>query len=84
MNVSLEDFVLEDDRTVFGPLLWPKSSKENCLRNLADLVNIHVNNIFPNLESFHRHLDTLDLLHPEYLRPSWDTYFMVRQTCLHC
>ena len=80
INVSLEDFVQEDDRTVFGSLLLPDLSKANCLRNLADLVNFHVNNSFPDLECLHRHLDTLDLLHPEHLRPNWDTYFMVRPT----
>ncbi|KAF8807844.1 hypothetical protein BYT27DRAFT_7100059 [Phlegmacium glaucopus] len=76
LNISLENFVQEDDRTVFGSLLSPNSSKASCLQNLADLVNIHVNNSFPNLEDLYRHLDTLDLLHPEHLRPSWDTYFM--------
>ena len=80
MNVSLEDFVQEDDRTVFGSLLLPDLSKSKCLRNLADLVNFHVNNSFPSLECLHRHLDVLDLLHPEHLRPNWETYFMVRPT----
>ena len=80
VNVSLEDFVQEDDRTVFGSLLSPDLSKVNCLRNLADLVNVHVNNAFPSLECLHRHLDSLDLLHPEHLRPNWETYFMVRPT----
>ena len=47
---------------------------------MADLVNFRVNNSFPNLECLHQHLDTLDLLHPEHLRPNWDTYFMVRPT----
>jgi len=84
VDVSLEDFVQEDDRIVFGSLLSPDLSKANCLQNLADLVTIHVNNSFLNLEALHRYLDTLDLLHPEHLRPSWDTYFMVRRVCLHC
>jgi len=76
LDIPLKDFVQEDDRTVFGSLLLPDPSKANCLQNLADLVNIHVNNSFPNLEGFYRYLDALDLLHPEHLRPSWDTYFM--------
>lgn len=80
VNASLEDFIQEDDRIVFGSLLSPELSKANCLRNLNDLVNFHVNNSFPNLECLHRHLDALDLLHPEHLRPNWETYFMVRPT----
>ena len=83
VDVSLEDFIQEDDRTVFGSPLSPDSdlSKVDCLQNLADFVNIHVSNSFPNLEGLHRHLDTLDLLHPEHLRPNWEDYFMVRHAC---
>lgn len=77
VNVSLEDFIQEDDRTVFGSLPSADLAKTNCLRNLADLVNFDINNSFPNLEALYRHLDTIDLLHPEHLRPNWETYFMV-------
>jgi len=73
VNVSLENFVQEDDRTVFGSV---NLSNGNCLQNLADLVTVQVDNSFPDLEGLHRHLDTLGLLHPEYLRPGWETYFM--------
>ena len=83
VNVSLEDFVQEDDRAVFGSVFLPSLSNGNCLRNLVDLVTVQLDNSFPDLEGLYRHLDTLDLLHPEYLRPSWETYFMVRRVCLH-
>ncbi|KAF8973514.1 cytidine deaminase-like protein [Flammula alnicola] len=75
LNISLEDFIREDDRIVFGD---PHStlSKAASLQNLGDLVNIQVINSHTSLQGLYSHLDHIDLLHPEHLRPSWDAYFM--------
>jgi dCMP deaminase len=72
------DFLEEDDHTVFGTYGRDLQSTESgCLRDMGDLVNINVINTFPTLQQLHAYLDRLDLLDPEHLRPSWDSYFMV-------
>jgi len=74
----LDDFLEEDDRTVFGtPERNLQSTETGCLYRMADLVNINVINSFPTLQQLHAYLDILDLLDSEHLRPSWDSYFMV-------
>ncbi|KJA28671.1 hypothetical protein HYPSUDRAFT_128908 [Hypholoma sublateritium FD-334 SS-4] len=75
LSSSLQEFVLDDDRAVFGA--WSSArSHEICLLNLTDLINIQINNSFPTLKELHTHLEEVDFLHPEHLRPSWDAYFM--------
>jgi hypothetical protein len=80
--ISLEDFVRENDHVVYGvgsrvlnAINKPKSASS--LHNLSDLVNLHVVNSFQTISCFHSHLDSLNLLDPNRLRPQWDTYFMV-------
>lgn len=63
----------DDDRIVFTG----EPTRSSSLRALSDLVNIQVVNAFTTLQALHAHLDGVDLLHPEHLRPSWDAYFMV-------
>lgn len=41
-------------------------------------AHIKINNRFPTLDELHLHLDQLNLLDEERLRPGWDLYFMVR------
>ena len=76
---SLEEFVRDDDRIVFG--VDPSSSisvtMHSSLQNLRDLVDIHVINSFKSVPDLYTHLDSLNLLDPENLRPGWDAYFMV-------
>ena len=73
---SLEKFVLDDDCLVFG--MEPKPSpKPSSLHDLSDMVNVHITNPFRSVSDFRRHLDSLNLLDPEQLRPGWDAYFMV-------
>ena len=40
------------------------------------MANIHVVNAFDSVSGLHDHLDDINLLDPERLRPGWDTYFM--------
>ncbi|TEB38877.1 hypothetical protein FA13DRAFT_1724823 [Coprinellus micaceus] len=64
---NLETFVRDNDRLAYGP---------DSLHELRDLVNIHVINSFSSSSELCAHLDSLDLLNSEHLRPSWDSYFM--------
>lgn len=77
--MDLEQFVEEDDRIEFG---WgiggSELVEENGLRALRRVVHIHISNIYPTAAQLHAHLDAINLLEPERLRPGWDTYFMVR------
>ncbi|KAF7303309.1 Deoxycytidylate deaminase [Mycena kentingensis (nom. inval.)] len=63
-QVSLQDFVREDDYVRFGS------------DAMQDLVNIHVSNSFREVAALHEHLDEVNLLDSGHLRPNWDTYFM--------
>ncbi|KAJ2931850.1 hypothetical protein H1R20_g5245, partial [Candolleomyces eurysporus] len=64
---SLEQFVTDNDRLTYGPA---------SLYELQDLVNVRVVNAFQTVEKLHSHLESLDLVNTEHLRPSWDAYFM--------
>ncbi|KAF9567016.1 hypothetical protein CPC08DRAFT_627537 [Agrocybe pediades] len=75
LNISLEDFIEDDDRTVFGRSR-SASSTSSSLQNIDDLVNVRVVNTFSSLQGLHLYLDGIDLLDPEHVRPSWDAYFM--------
>ncbi|KAF5323519.1 hypothetical protein D9611_005651 [Ephemerocybe angulata] len=68
---NLEEFVRENDRLVYGT---------QSLHELWDQVHVNVVNGFPSIDKLHGHLNSLDLLKAEHLRPSWDAYFMVNFT----
>ena len=76
---SLEDFVRDDDRVTFGLESSPSYSvtMPYSLQSLRDLVDIHIINSFKSVPDLYTHLDSLNLLNPENLRPGWDAYFMV-------
>ena len=46
------------------------------LRSLDQMVNLHIVNLYQNLQDLYAYLDELNLANPERLRPGWDTYFM--------
>lgn len=72
---SLEGFLRENDELVFGQSNDGRFSPSS-LRNFQDLVDIHINNNFNELSELYAHLENLNLLDPQHLRPSWDAYFM--------
>lgn len=76
-NLSLVDFIGEDDRINFGDNNELHLSKTGPLKLLAGLVDITIMNAFPTIQDLHKYLDNLDIVHTEHLRPSWDSYFMV-------
>ncbi|PCH33888.1 hypothetical protein WOLCODRAFT_135374 [Wolfiporia cocos MD-104 SS10] len=87
-TVSLEDFVRENDVLCYGKdtSIWqsprtitktlPDRSQEDSLLSLASLYNLNIINSFDNIPAFHNHLEGLNLLDQERLRPGWDAYFM--------
>ena len=80
-HVSLEKFVIEHDAEVYGRnLLNPQQVEgRTSIQELEKLVHIRIDNSFLSVSEFHAHLDSLDLLNVDRLRPQWDTYFMVRK-----
>ncbi|RUP46151.1 hypothetical protein BC936DRAFT_147295 [Jimgerdemannia flammicorona] len=81
---NLESFALHNDHTVFGmplelhsasssPSSSPKRLSVHTLTSLADLIIL---NPYLTLPPLHAHLLSIDLINPERLRPTWDTYFM--------
>ena len=81
-TVSLGAFVQEHDKIMYGMTSQLSDSpsfgcENSSLHALRDLVNLHIVNSFSSVSALHRHLDALDIMNPERLRPSWDTYFMV-------
>ncbi|KAF8225114.1 hypothetical protein L208DRAFT_1368539 [Tricholoma matsutake] len=72
---SLEEFVRDDDRVVFG---MESSSSDSIITpsSLQDLTDVRVINSFHSISDLYAHLDSLNLLDPENLRPGWDAYFM--------
>jgi len=42
----------------------------------AHLVNLRISNRFPTKQALYDHLDALDIIRPDRLRPTWDDYFM--------
>ena len=76
---SLEEFVRADDRITFGFESSPSDSATmpSSLQNLRDLFDVQIINSFKSVPDLYTHLDSLNLLDPENLRPGWDAYFMV-------
>ncbi|KAL9716479.1 Deoxycytidine monophosphate (dCMP) deaminase [Leucoagaricus gongylophorus] len=74
-NTSLECFLRENDELVFGNSSNGMLGLPS-LRSVQDLVDIHINNDFNEFSELHAHLENLNLLDPQHLRPSWDAYFM--------
>ncbi|KZT75096.1 hypothetical protein DAEQUDRAFT_21241 [Daedalea quercina L-15889] len=85
-GISLEEFVREHDYHYYGmsdaSLETPRrgtierTTARPSLSSANDLVNLHVINSFDSVQTLHSHLDRMNLLDPERLRPGWDAYFM--------
>ncbi|KAG1783536.1 dCMP deaminase [Suillus placidus] len=74
---TLEDFVREHDREVFGDRSGPDSPGGfSLLRRASPQVKLKIVNSFDSIAELHYHLDSLDIKNTNRLRPQWDTYFM--------
>lgn len=72
---SLERFVEDDDRVMFGP--DSDNITSSYLFASQHLCHINIINTFPAVERLYDHLEKINLLNIDRLRPSWDSYFMV-------
>ena len=77
-HISLEKFIIDHDAEVYGQyLLQPQIDGRSPVQELEKLAHIRIENSYQSIQDFHAHLDSLDLLNVDRLRPHWDTYFMV-------
>ncbi|KAI6120628.1 cytidine deaminase-like protein [Pisolithus croceorrhizus] len=65
--LSLEEFVRQDDDCVFGM---------TGLHAILPFVKVNVLNTFQTVPELRSHLDFVNVLSTERLRPRWDSYFM--------
>jgi len=85
-GVSLDAFILASDADVYGlksDRHRQNDKNENTqveypspLHGLQKYATLHVANNFDTVTAFRSHLDDINLLDADRLRPSWDSYFM--------
>ena len=85
--MSLDAFIIANDADVYGRRNDPHSEDEiaesgqvehpSPLHSLQKYVTLHVVNNFDSVAALYSHLDDINLLDADRLRPSWDSYFMV-------
>jgi dCMP deaminase len=86
--VSLDAFIIANDADVYGRRSGFHGQNEitengqveypSPLHSLQKYVTLHLVNNFDTVIALHSHLDATNLLDADRLRPSWDSYFMVR------
>ncbi|KAL4070649.1 cytidine deaminase-like protein [Scleroderma citrinum] len=79
-SFSLEEFVRQHDEDAFG-INVDSGKLERFygpagLHALHSFVKLNVINTFQTVSDLHDHLDALNILNAERLRPRWDSYFM--------
>lgn len=67
-SLTTEEFTIKSDDLLFNP--------SNPLIEINNQAHIKIINTTTSLKSLYVKLSELDLLNPERLRPSWDSYFM--------
>ncbi|KAG0167634.1 Deoxycytidine monophosphate (dCMP) deaminase [Apophysomyces sp. BC1034] len=73
-GLTLEQFVLQDDLTLFHN--DGTSANPTSLYTIMPYSDVTITNAFSDRAQLHDALKRLNLLNLERLRPSWDTYFM--------
>ncbi|KAI5119775.1 hypothetical protein M0805_009246 [Coniferiporia weirii] len=73
-TATLEQFVTDDDRVSFGPDSGQITSAY--LFASHHLCHVNVINSFSTVTQLYMHLEALDIMNPDRLRPGWDSYFM--------
>ncbi|TFK92796.1 hypothetical protein K466DRAFT_195579 [Polyporus arcularius HHB13444] len=82
---SLEEFIREHDAFYYGrggqdtpnpQTIAFKYATKTSFRSLSEIATVHVVNSFETVSGLYDHLEVINLLEPERLRPGWDTYFM--------
>jgi dCMP deaminase len=85
---SLEEFVAQHDSLMNSstkrqsassdiPSEIPSTTPSTCLRSLLSHAHLTIMNNFETIADLEAHLDEVNLLDSERMRPGWDGYFMV-------
>lgn len=79
--MTLDEFIDVHDKLHYGCSSMGTGGKGEMtdFARVMALATIRVDNHYPTVEGLRHHLDSLDLMDEERLRPGWDTYFMVSQ-----
>lgn len=88
-SLTLDAFIDEHDATLHGSAGTAVSTVNGSggksdLPRILSTASLRISNGFSDLEALYRHLDSIDLLNEERLRPGWDLYFMVSCSTRHC
>ncbi|ORX39721.1 cytidine deaminase-like protein [Kockovaella imperatae] len=67
-DITLDEFCAEHDVLLNAP--------EADFRRVVKAATLSICNNAPTIAEFYKHLDQMDLLNEERLRPGWDNYFM--------
>ncbi|KII94070.1 hypothetical protein PLICRDRAFT_36306 [Plicaturopsis crispa FD-325 SS-3] len=75
---NLDEFIRQHDELMFGLQQKPYGSNEifDSFHSLSQLANVNIVNSFDSVSALYTHLDAMDLLNHDRLRPGWDSYFM--------
>ena len=87
--MSLDAFIIANDADVYGRRSDPHRPNDKSesggqveypspLHSLQKHVTLHVVNNFDSVAALRSYLDDINILDADRLRPSWDSYFMVR------
>ncbi|KAJ1943540.1 Deoxycytidine monophosphate (dCMP) deaminase, partial [Linderina macrospora] len=65
-------------RQLMSPIMSSTdAAQELNVKRMVGRANVTITNTFETVEALREHLERLDLLNGERLRPAWDTYFML-------
>ena len=91
--MSLDAFIIANDADVYGRRSGFHGQNEitensqveypSPLHSLQKYATLHLVNNFDTVTALHSHLDEINLLDADRLRPSWDSYFMVGRAWYH-
>ncbi len=82
-SLTHDAFVDEHDAALHGSAGSATSTANGQQSDLARVLTaaaLRISNGFPDLDGLYRHLDAVNLLDEERLRPGWDLYFMVSRS----
>lgn len=81
-SLTLDAFVDQHDASLHGSTGSATSTANGQPPDLARVLSaaaLRISNGFSDLGGLYRHLDAVNLLDEQRLRPGWDLYFMVSQ-----
>lgn len=77
---TLEDFVTMSDSDFYGPATSDPVERSGTTMlgqgSIFYKANLRIMNVESDIEAFYSHLEDLDIVNPDRIRPSWDAYFM--------